>query len=207
MRGIATSRRVTATLAGVVSLLVAPALPPAAAGALMAPTQERTAPVPRPADAPALAEFKTRVDAYVELQNELASKLTRLSKEATPEDIDTHERALAALIENARRTAKPGDLFTPAVQTIVRRELGRIFAGPEGRQLISSIMDENPAKVTLRVNARYPDEVPMSTMPPEVLAVLPPLPGDLNYRFITNQLLLLDTEAHIVVDYVSKALP
>jgi hypothetical protein len=68
-------------------------------------------------------------------------------------------------------------------------------------------MDENPVKVTLKINARYPDQIPLSTMPPEVLAVLPPLPKTLNYRFISDQLILLDTEAHIVADYVSKALP
>ena len=62
-------------------------------------------------------------------------------------------------------------------------------------------------KTTLKINARYPDEIPLSTMPPEVLAVLPPLPKTLNYRFISDQLILLDTEAHIVADYVSKALP
>ena len=111
------------------------------------------------------------------------------------------------LIENARRTSRQGDIFTPGVQTFVRRELGRIFAGAQGKQLIASIMDENPVKATLKINARYPDEIPLSTMPPEVLAVLPPLPKTLNYRFISDQLILLDTEAQIVVDYVSKALP
>jgi hypothetical protein len=169
--------------------------------------QQRTAPAPRPADAPALKDFETRVKEYEDLQKTLAGKVTKPPTEATPETIDKYERALGTLIENARRTARQGDIFTPGVQAIVRRELGRIFAGSQGKQLIASIMDENPSKVTLKINARYPDEIPMSTMPPEVLAVLPPLPKTINYRFISDQLILLDTEAHIVVDYVSKALP
>ncbi len=172
-----------------------------------AAAQQRTAPAPRAADAPALKEFETRVKEYEDLQKTLAAKVTRPPTEATPETIDKYERALGMLIENARRTARQGDIFTPAVQAIVRRELGRIFAGAQGKQLIASIMDENPVKATLKINARYPDEIPLSTMPPEVLSVLPPLPKTLNYRFISDQLILLDTEAHIVVDYVSKALP
>ena len=169
--------------------------------------QERTAPAPRPAYAAALKDFETRIKEYEDLQKTLAGKVTKPPSEATPETIDKYERALAVLIENARRTARQGDIFTPAVQAIVRRELGRIFSGAQGKQLIASIMDENPVKATLKVNARYPDEVPMSTMPPEVLAVLPPLPKTVNYRFISDQLILLDTEAHIVIDYVTKALP
>jgi len=174
---------------------------------VVAAGQERTTVKPRPGDEAAFKEFETRVNEYATMQKKLAGKLTKLPQEATPQEIDKHERALAALVENARRTARLGDIFTPAVQVIVRRELGRIFKGPEGKQLIASIMDENPAPPTLRVNARYPDTVPMSTMPPEVLAVLPPLPKELNYRFIGDRLILLDTNAHIVVDYVDKAVP
>ena len=47
--------------------------------------------------------------------------------------------------------------------------LNRVFAGPEGKQLLSSIMDENPVDIQLKVNQRYPDAVPFATMPPEVL--------------------------------------
>ena len=192
---------------GAALLITGLALLPAAATTGDDRIQERTAPKPRPEDAAALADFEKRVKEYMEIQKTLSRKVSSLPEEASPATIDKHQRALASLVENARRTARPGDIFTPAVQTIVRRELGRIFGGPDGKQLLASIMDENPVGVTLRVNSRYPDQVPMSTMPPEVLAVLPPLPEELNYRFISDQLILFDTMAHLVVDYVSKALP
>jgi hypothetical protein len=208
MKALSTSRRLAAALSCAASLVLSIAfLRPDDVTVSAWANQQRTAPDPRPADAPALKDFETRVKEYEDLQKTLASKLTRPSTEATPETIDKYERALATLVENARRTARLGDIFTPPVQAIIRRELGRIFGGAQGKQLIASIMDENPAKVALKINARYPDEIPMSTMPPEVLSVLPPLPKTLNYRFISDQLILLDTEAHIVVDYVSKALP
>jgi hypothetical protein len=169
--------------------------------------QGRAAIPPKNPDAPVIDDFLSRVKEYVALQKKLAGKLTKVPDEATPEQIDKNQRALAALIENARQTAKPGDIFTPPMQAIIRRELARIFKGPEGKQLRASIMDENPALPPLRINARYPATVPISTMPPEVLAALPRLPEELNYRFIGDRLILLDTQADLVIDYVDKALP
>jgi hypothetical protein len=44
-------------------------------------------------------------------------------------------------------------------------------------------------------------------MPPQVLAALPRLPEDLEYRFIGSRLILLDVHAQIVVDFIEDALP
>ena len=41
-------------------------------------------------------------------------------------------------------------------------------------------MDENPVSVKLAVNGRYPDGVPLSTVPPQVLQTLPKLTEDLD---------------------------
>jgi hypothetical protein len=68
-------------------------------------------------------------------------------------------------------------------------------------------MDENPGPIRLRVNGRYPDTVPLTTMPPKVLAALPKLPSSLEYRFIGERLILLDVPAHLVVDFIEDALP
>ena len=59
----------------------------------------------------------------------------------------------------------------------------------------------------LAVNARYPDQVPLSTMPPDVLENLPKLPKEVEYRFVGEHLILLDPDAHIVVDLMPRALP
>jgi hypothetical protein len=57
------------------------------------------------------------------------------------------------------------------------------------------------------VNGRYPDGVPLTTMPPQVLAALPKLPPELEYRFIGERLVLLDGPAHLIVDFIQDALP
>jgi hypothetical protein len=71
-------------------------------------------------------------------------------------------------------------------------------------------MDENPvspASLKLAVNSRYPDVVPLTTIPPQVLQTLPELTEDLEYRFVGDWLILLDTHAHIVSDFIEDALP
>ena len=59
---------------------------------------------------------------------------------------------------------------------------------------------------TLRVNDRYPDAIPLSTMPPQVLKALPKLEEDLEYRFVGERLVLMDAHAHIIVDFTDDVL-
>lgn len=158
-------------------------------------------------DAALVAEFTKRTKEYSELHNKLEATLPKLPKEATPEAIDRHQRALERLLAQARSKAKVGDFFTKEIRAYFRRQLASVFQGPEGRQLKASIMDENPGPIKLHINGRYPDTVPLSTMPPQVLAVLPKLPDELEYRFIADRLLLLDVHAHVIVDFIEDALP
>ena len=158
-------------------------------------------------DARIAREFTGRVRAYMDLHDGLESKLPKLSSEATPEQIDKHQRALGRMIADARRGAQAGDIFTRETRALFRRYLAAVFGGPDGRQLKASIMDENPGPVKIAVNQRYPDEIPLATMPPQVLHWLPKLPEDLEYRFIGDRLILLDVHAHIIVDIIENALP
>ena len=72
-------------------------------------------------------------------------------------------------MREARATAKPGDIFTPEARPVIKRLLASVFGGPDGKQLKASIMDENqvdPVALKLTVNGRYPDTVPLTTVPP-----------------------------------------
>lgn len=158
-------------------------------------------------DARIAADFLARVNEYKALHQRLEDTLPKLPKEATPEQIDTNQRALGRLIADARRGAKPGDIFTRETRALIRRYLAAVFGGPDGRALKASIMDENPGPVKVTVNQRYPDEIPLATMPPQVLQWLPKLPEDLEFRFIGDRLVLLDVHAHMVVDLIEDALP
>jgi hypothetical protein len=141
------------------------------------------------------------------LQNELEATLSSLPDEATPQQIDAHQRALGALIAKARSDARRGQVFSPEMQQFARGVVGRVLEGPDGQALRDSITDEHPTNISVQVNGRYPDTVPLSTMPPDILAALPPLPEELEFRFVGNRLILLDTKAHIVVDFVDDVFP
>ena len=53
------------------------------------------------------------------------------------------------------------------------------------------------------MNGRYPDTVPLSTVPPQVLQGRCPIfPRSCEYRFVGDRLILLDPHAHIIVDYM-----
>ncbi len=159
------------------------------------------------ADAKAVAGFLDRVNQYVALHQKLENSLPKLSKESTPEQIDTHQRALARMIQDARKDAKPGDLFTPESQAVFKQLLAKVLGGPDGAAMKASIMDENPGVPSLKVNDRYPDAIPVSTIPPQVLEGLPKLPEEMEFRFVGNDLILMDTHAHIIADFVRDAFP
>jgi hypothetical protein len=184
-----------------------PAVPPKAAAANPSPQKPPAKTAPRTnASAATLQDFLKQVDGYVAVHKKQEATLPGLSKQTTPQEIDAHQRALARLIQQARKNAKPGDLFTPAMQRLVRTLLRPIFSGKGGPQIKSEILDkEYKGNVTLAVNGRYPDDVPVSTMPPQVLESLPKLPEELEYRFIQDHLILFDTHAHIIADFMDRA--
>ena len=157
-------------------------------------------------DASAIADFKQRIDDYVGLHKKLEATLPSLPKQTNPTEVDQNQRGLAKLMQQERKNAKQGDIFTPAMQTLVRKLLRPIFRGVSGRQIKEEILDnEYKGNVSITVNGRYPDTVPLSTVPPQVLQALPPLPEDLQYRFVRRTLILLDPHAHMIVDYVERA--
>ena len=155
-----------------------------------------------------MVEFVARVGAYHTLREQLTAAAPTLSDKPTPEELDAYQRALVALIVAARTAAKPGDMFVPDMQAVVRSLMARVFNSPAQRaDQKAAMVEENLAGVIVLVNTRYPDGVPLATMPPEVLKNLPHLPKDCEYRFVGESLILLDTRAHLVVDVMSLASP
>ena len=61
--------------------------------------------------------------------------------------------------------------------------------------------------VPVKVNVVYPDSKEQLEMPPALLLNLPQLPKQLRYRFVGTNLLLLDRENGLIIDYLTNALP
>lgn len=172
-----------------------------------APSTERVVGPLSEADAAALATMNDRLTNYVEAHKKIEDGLPKRSAEASPEEIEKNQRAFELKVREARKDAKQGDIFGPAAQPVIKRLLAAVFAGPEGKEMVASILDENPVGMKLSVNMRYPDSVPISTVPPEVLQTLPRLSEDMEYRFVGRHLILLDSHAHVVADFIPDAIP
>src|SRR5688572_9205719 len=148
------------------------------------------------------AEFSTRVSSYVDLRRELEVGLPALMLTADSAAIIRSQRALANKIRAARSDARQGDLFTPTISGEFRKAL----LIQMNAETWASIMADNPGEFRVRINATYPYERPLSTVPPNILAVLPSLPADVEYRFVGRHLILLDTKARVILDRIPYAI-
>lgn len=158
------------------------------------------------ANSKAISDFQERVKAYLDVRNKLAGSLAKIPDRATPQEIDTRQRALGAAVIAARPKAKVGDIFGVDFSALVKRQLAPIFKGKDAAKIRASIFDE-PHPAVPAINARYPDAVPLSTMPPDVLKVLPKLEMGLEFRFIGHHLILLDVDSHLIIDLIPNAMP
>ena len=64
-----------------------------------------------------------------------------------------------------------------------------------------------PKDIPFKVNAEYPKDVPLSTVPPDVLRRCRALPEDIQYRFAGKHLLLFDAKANLIIDFMLNAIP
>ena len=160
-------------------------------------------------DAKLMADFTAKVDDYVKLRNGLADKAPPIKQTSDPQVLLGSQKALAAQVRAARTDAKRGDFFTPATQAQFRRLLTPSTKGPEGTENKNAIRDDAPeqADVPFKVNADYPRDESLSTVPPDVLLALPKLPKDIEYRFVDRHLLLYDAKANMIIDFMLNATP
>jgi hypothetical protein len=194
---------VASIVAAMLVVACAPVIGGAADQGASGATSERQA-----GDAAAFAEFKKQVDGYTAMRRKVSQSVPALPAQAPPDAVRAHEVALQNLIVGARPTAKEGDVFVSRVRPLLRGICLQMLSGPEGRQRLAQIREE-PMQPGLRarVNERYPDQVPLSAVPYPILKALPPLPDELEYRFLGDDLVLLDIHARLIVDVMRAALP
>jgi hypothetical protein len=149
-----------------------------------------------------VSDFRERVDDYMKLHEKLQKQGTRQKERADVGENLVSENALAMRIRFARHDARPGDLFTPPIAMALRRAMDPELRGLAALKARESIRDDAPEIFVLVVNGDYPAGASRSTMPGNVLKILPPLPKGLEYRIVDTHLLLMDLDANIVVDYV-----
>ena len=154
-----------------------------------------------------LKDFEKRIKEYVSLRQSVRKKLPPLSKEATPEQIAAYQKQFVDALQAARSYAKPAYIFTPPVADYLRTIIKTEFKGTDRAQLRETVLEADTAGVPLRVNYPYPETKELTQIPPTLLLKLPQLPKEVKYRFVTRNLLLVDTDNGLIVDYMKNALP
>lgn len=159
------------------------------------------------ADSLVLADFTNRVTEYVKLRKKAGDTLQTLKPTKSQASINRHEQQLAHQIREARENAHQGDIFTPEISEVFRHLIVLAGKGPRGARMKQSLRRAEPVRLTLRVNRPYPDGFPLQSSPPTLLANLPPLPKELDYRIVGHNLILRDVEANLIIDFVNRVIP
>lgn len=154
----------------------------------------------------ALARFKKNVSDYVALTR---AEMAKLGKPSSP---DAH-KGLTQAIVTRRAAAKQGDIFPPEIQPLFRRIIAEQVKGPATQAAKKAVVEGNPEHqanspaVVVKVNGPYTSGASRSTVPASILAALPALPEPLQYLFVGPDLVLVDSVAQIIIDFIPAAVP
>jgi hypothetical protein len=155
--------------------------------------------------AASMADFRKRVDAYLALRNAITQKHPDVKETGDPAKISAREKALGQAIAKARASAKAGDIFGDLAPDLLRiLDEDWSSRSPAERK---KLFGELPSGVRLKVNQPYPSHIPLVNAPANLLASLPMLPEELEYRLVDRRLLLRDRDANLVVDVLTGTEP
>lgn len=158
-------------------------------------------------DKQVIKAFEGDVKEYLNLRNKIKDKLPKLSKDSTPEQIYAFMTSFEDATRAARAGAKRGEIFKPEISAYIRKTLKIEFRGEERIELRKTIFEAENAAIPLRINYPYPQGKEFTEMPATLLLKLPQLPKELRYRFIGRNMILVDRENNLIVDYMVNALP
>jgi hypothetical protein len=158
-------------------------------------------------DTAVVEEFQHRLRQYDAVPQRLDASLPVQSVSSNPTVIiaivEAHQEAMRA----ERLTARQGDMFFPTITELFRRWILESLHGMTADEFLVMITeDDAPPMAPPSVNASYPDGGALTTMPPQLLQVFPRLPSGLEYRFIDRDLILWDSHANLIIDFIPEAL-
>jgi hypothetical protein len=113
---------------------------------------------------------------------------------------------LAVAVQRARPNARQGDFFKEDVVPVIKARIADALRGLDFATITGENDPEEKSRMAaVRTYARFPELGPLATMPPSVLLVLPQLPDTLEYRFVGRDLVLRDSHARLVLDFIPNA--
>ena len=156
--------------------------------------------------ATALAEFQKRLQGYINLRAEMGRKLKPLSSTTDSAELAARQDLLAAALREARKAAKPGDVIPTRVAVQIRTVIAADFRR-RNAEAKRALFEEGPHRIRPVINRTMPEDVPLVTVPLLLLSHLPPLPDNLQYRFLDPHVVLMDGDTRIIIDYILNVLP
>lgn len=170
-------------------------------------TQSAAFPLAPGDDSAVIQEFQRRLRQYDAVRQRLdaALPLQVVSSNAAViiANRDAHNKAL----RSERLTAKQGDLFFPGIAALFRRVILDSLQGMPAEDFLMMITEDDATPMAPAcVNASYPNGGALTTMPSQLLQVLPRLPVGLEYRFNGRDLILWDPHAGLIIDFIPRVL-
>jgi hypothetical protein len=162
---------------------------------------------PAPSEQAALAQFNTAVAEYVAMRRRLANEIAPLVPNSTAAELNNTSDALAGAIQRSRQGAKVGDLFVPTATPAFKRMVEDAIRSHNLGPVLAAIDDEEPTVRAPKLHLRFPAASQMATMPAALLAALPTLPKELEYRIVGRALILRDVDAALIIDYIPDLIP
>lgn len=157
----------------------------------------------------AVQAFTSATRDYALMHRRLEQQLAPMDVTADAARIMKNIEAMAAVIRASRPDAKQGDVFTPAIAPVLRTRIAIALAEHDFTpdDVRDAALGEGAefASMPLRVNATFP-WILGQAMFPCILEALPPLPPELQYRIVGDDLLLIDVHASLIVDILPFAL-
>jgi len=157
---------------------------------------------------PLTLTFTAATREYARMHRRLEQQFGPIQVTDRPETIQRAIAAMAAAIRAERPDAKQGDFFTPALARDLRVRVDQALRehGFTAADVLAAGADgPDPAMFAVRVNGTFP-WVLGAAMFPCVTAALPPIPPELQYRIVGNDLVLIDVHASLVVDVLPYVL-
>ncbi len=151
--------------------------------------------------------FEKRANLYAEQRSRIEGKLPKLSKTASIDEVAAHKLALQQGIQKERVINKVGEIFTPDSEPLIRKMIKSEFKGWEGSEIRTKVLEAENKGVPVTINVPYPDSAELVDMSPTLLLSLPQLPKPLRYRFVGRNLVIMDRDNSLIIDYMTNALP
>jgi len=156
-----------------------------------------------------LHDFDQRIDRYVRLHRRLERDLPPEHLFGDFEDMPIAVDALHNAMIDARPNARAGTFFTPGVTELLITRLARAITASgltPAEAMIAMNLGYRRGIPGVHVNDRIPPGRHVRVWP-ALLAGLPALPEELEYRFVGWDLVLVDVHADLIVDILKGALP